>query len=500
MQDTMGFQFLLRKLRRQRDMTRQALATCAGCSTKTIQKIEAGERRPSRQIAGLLAECLGVPEEERAEFVALARSAPTTSYARLKGNLPGQNAGRATLNDAQVIDQRTGRQADRKRDAGYHNLPSQAASFVGRASELEAARALLGRPNVRLVTFTGPPGVGKTRLAVEVTMSLLSLPSAQTRCALKESTVFVPLSSATDAESVLSHIARGLGVQVSDGQVLLEEIEAHLRHERVLLLLDNFEHVMDVAPLLSRLLEAAPRLKMLVTSRELLRLRGEHIFQVAPLALPNGCCQSYEQLAQNEAVSLFVERAAATRPGFALTEENIGTVVEICKHLDGLPLAIELAAERMRTFDPAYLLDRFGQPLALLTKGARDLPERHRTLRSALDWSYNLLDNDHKALFRCLAVFESECSWEGVQAVCDTGARSAAEIFDALVTLVEKSLLSEDTKQAEPGALRGIRGFRMLNTIREYGLERLEQNGELEHIRRRYTRYCSRLAEQAAQL
>ncbi|HYN89336.1 MAG TPA: BTAD domain-containing putative transcriptional regulator, partial [Ardenticatenaceae bacterium] len=403
-------------------------------------------------------------------------------------------------------------------------LPAQRTSFIGREREVEALCALLHRPDARLVTLTGPGGSGKTRLAVEVARQILDETSADSEQAFADGVFFVDLAPVGDPELVASTIAGALDVRPSGARPLQESLADFLRARRLLLLLDNFEQIVAAAPLLSELLDAAPHLKLLVTSREILHLYGEWEFSVPPLAVPDprqmpaGGDGLVRLLRDNEAARLFVERAWAANPGFTLNETNARAVAELCIRLEGLPLAIELAAARSKLFGPQALLARLAGRLDLLA-GARDLPARQRTLRGAIQWSYDLLDPAEKLLFACLAVFVGGCTLEAAEQVASyrlkvEGFPSTPEpstsnlqpstdpstfnlqpsaILNGIASLVDKSLLRrEESSDGEPR-------FGMLETIREFALERLGDRGaaEVEALRWEHARYYLGLAEVA---
>src|SRR6202048_1069481 len=292
------------------------------------------------------------------------------------------------------------------------NLPVQRTGFVGREKEIAAAKELLLRQDVRLVTVTGPGGIGKTRLAVEVASGLVEC--------FPGGAHFVPLSSLSDPGLIASAIVQTLGIRGTVSQSPLEILKENLQDSLrtpMLLLLDNFEHLIQAAPTVAELLVMGPNLKILVTSRAALHVYGEHEFPVAPLALPDSrSIPSVEALSQYPAVALFVQRAVAAKPDFALNRENAAAVAEICARLDGLPLAIELAAARVKVLSPSSLLTRLANRLQLLPGGARDLPQRQQTLRAAMDWSYDLLSAAEQNLFRRLSVFVGGCNLEGVEA------------------------------------------------------------------------------------
>jgi predicted ATPase/class 3 adenylate cyclase/DNA-binding CsgD family transcriptional regulator/Tfp pilus assembly protein PilF len=373
-----------------------------------------------------------------------------------------------------------------------NNLPTQATAFVGRERQIQVVCGLLLRPDTRLLTLTGPGGTGKTRLSIQVAAALAGT--------FVDGVFFVPLASLTDPDLVLSSIAQTLDVSEVAGRPIAASLGNALRQKQLLLVLDNFEQVVSAAPSVAALLAAAPGLKALVTSRAALRLYGEREYPVPPLALPDRrAAPSATHLAQYESITLFVDRAQDARPDFALSDQNAGDVAEICQRLDGLPLAIELAAARIRALTPAAMLQRMERRLPLLTGGARDLPARQRTLRDTIAWSYDLLDPDEQALFRRLGVFRG-CTLEAAETVCAgeparPGATTVALppldllVLDGIESLVEKSLVHQDQ-----GA-DGQPWYRMLETVREFALERLEETGESGAVHRRHALTALKLAE-----
>ena len=355
------------------------------------------------------------------------------------------------------------------------HLPVQLTSLLGREQETATLHKLLRRLDVHLVTVTGPGGVGKTSLALQVARELQD--------AFTDGVFFVSLAATTESTLIIPTIAHTLGVTESSSRLLLNSLKDFLRDKQTLLLLDNFEQIISIAPLLTELLEACARLRILVTSREALRLRGEHEFPLAPLALPGQ--PSFENLLQYPGIALFVERAQAIQPDFQLTPDDANAVAEICARLDGLPLAIELAAARIKLLPPQAMLAHLRDaPLQILTGGARDLPARQQTLRSTIQWSYDLLNADEQRLFRWLSVFVGGCTFEVAKVICEQAS------LDNLDSLVNKSLLGQHETDHSPR-------LSMLETIREFGLEQLIHTHELESARRAHAAYYLTFAEDA---
>ncbi len=368
------------------------------------------------------------------------------------------------------------------------NLPVARTGLVGRQKDVAAAKELLLRQDVRLVTVTGPGGIGKTRLAMEVAGGLVeNFPGG---------IHFVPLSPVRNPDLIPALIVQTLGIHEAGGKPPLEVLKKELRDSvlaPMLIVLDNFEHLVQAAPTVAELLVMGSSLKILVTSRSALRVYGEHEFPVPALALPDSrSLPSIDALSQYSAVALFVERAIAAKPDFELTPENATAVVEICVRLDGLPLAIELAAARIKVLSPASLRTRLESRLQLLTGGARDLPLRQQTLRAAIDWSYDLLTPAEQRLFCRLSVFAGGYTLEGVEAVCDTKGDLGLDLLDGMASMVDKSLV----QQVE--AVKGESRFVMLHTIREYAMEKLEASGEKAQTKRAHAAYCLVLAEEEA--
>jgi predicted ATPase/serine/threonine protein kinase len=363
------------------------------------------------------------------------------------------------------------------------SLPPVSTPLVGRERELGAVADLLRRPDVRLVTLMGIGGTGKTRLSLEIATVLA--PEFG-------NVLFVDLAPIADAALVGSTIAEALGVGEARDQPLLETLRARIGDDPMLLLLDNFEQVADAAQFVADLLGVASSLKVLVTSQRTLHVRGEHEYPVPPLALPDLADGDLGSLAGSASVALFVERAQSVRPDFELTEDNAAAVAEICVHLDGLPLAIELAAARVKLLPPQSMLARLESRFDLLTGGAVDLPERQQTLRNAIDWSYDLLNETEQAMLARLGVFVGGCSLEAADAVCgEPYGLGMGEVLDLLASLVDKSLV----RQLEGGD--GEPRFGMLETIREYAVARLEERGEADELQRRHAQRFLALAEAA---
>lgn len=458
--DAGRFGRLLRAYRCDAGMTQEDLRVRAELTTSALSKLERGLVQPRRATAERLANALELPPDDRDNLLGA-------------GRIVRRATGRA----------RTARSADRPLDA----VLAPPTAVFGRGREVGEVRVLLADPQVRVLTLTGPGGVGKTRLALRVVDELRALDPA--------GVCVVSLAAVRDGADVLGTLARTLGLSEANPRPLHERLVTHLHGRSMVILLDNFEHVLAAAPEVADLVARCPRLRLLVTSRSLLHVSGEHDFAVSPLAVPTPEVVRVDQatIADYPAIRLFVERTRAVRPGFMLTSGNAAVVADICRWLDGLPLAIELAAARGALLGPAALLERLDCRLDVLTIGPRDAPLRLQTLRAAIGWSYDLLDPDEQALFRALSVFRGGCTLEAAVAVCGgaVDTQQDQQVVDGIGLLVDKSLVYV-FEDASDDVRVGI-----LETIREYGQERLVADGATDVVSEAHARYFVTLAADA---
>ena len=442
------FGTLLRRHRLAAGLTQEALAERSRLSAQAVGALERGERRsPYRSTVDLLAEALRLSPADRRELAAAARR-----WGPARGDdVPGTA------------------------------LPTPPVPLLGREADVELATDLLRRPHVRLLTLTGAPGVGKTRLGLAVAAALAAdFPGP---------VVFVPLASLADPDLVVSTVGRAVGMPESPAAPL-DALVAHIGARPALVVMDNFEHLLPATPALAGLLERCPSLRLLVTSRAALNLRGEHQLRVRPLPVPAAEEASLDELARVPSVALFVQRAQAVSPELRLTPDNAPLVAEACRRLEGLPLALELAAARTRLLPPDALLERLSDRLRLLVGGPRDVPEHQRTMRATLEWSYELLSAGERVLFRRLSVFRGGARAEALESVCLAAGPLPGQVLDTLGGLVDKSLVQTEIHQ---GDLRAT----MLETVRTYAGELLTETAEAAATSHAHASYCLRLAETA---
>lgn len=471
----------LKHRRKELGITQDEFAESIGCSLATLQKIEGGARRPSGQIAHLLADLLGIASDEREAFIVFARA--------------GRADTGSTPLDHKAASNGSGMNAPwRAISLNRTNLPVVLTALIGRGQEEGEACAHLLSPKTRLLSLIGAPGVGKTRLALQVASDVAEH--------FEDGVYFIDLAAVVDPDMVLPTIARTLGLKEAGELPVEGTLQEHVRERKLLLVLDNFEQVLDAAPALVNMMQASPWLKVLVTSREALHVRGERRFSLVPLAVPDHSLYAQGKegkpsrsltpatLAAYPSVELFTERAQAVSSEFELTQENAGEVAAICSALEGLPLAIELAAARAGHFSPAEIYAALGSGRNLPLRGARDAPARQRTLKNAFSWSYGLLDPSEQKLFRRLSVFVHGCTLEAVESVCNAAADLGTPVAEAIMSLVEKSLVVRSH-------MEGVTRFTMLETIREYALDELEANQEEPHTRQQHAYYCSSLVDEA---
>ncbi|HZS76206.1 MAG TPA: NB-ARC domain-containing protein [Ktedonobacteraceae bacterium] len=445
---------LLRRARQERGWSQRVVADRIGAPQDTmITRWERGNAIPSPYYIERLCQLFGMSATEL-------------------GLLPQESAVEAAPADFTTLKSLPHR---------VHNLPVLPTSFLGREHEVNGICDLLRRPEVRLVTLTGTGGIGKTRLALQV--------AAEVSDQFADGVFFVALAPVSDEGLVMPTIMQTLSIKESGEQPLLTQLKAALKERQMLLLLDNFEQVVEAAAQLAELLTACPRLKILVTSRIVLHVQAEYEFAVPPLSLPNQKrLSNLGAFLQYEAVALFIQRAQVARADFQVTNTNAPTVAAICARSDGLPLAIELAAARVKQLPLSMLLKRSEQGLSVLSGGFRDLPPRQQTMRNTIAWSYNLLTPEEQHLFRCFAVFVDGCTWEAAAEVCTVTGQWQGDVLEGLISLVDKSLLRQEEATGGEGR------FWMLQLLREFGLEELAAKGELQAVQEAHARYYLRLA------
>ena len=442
-------------------LTQEALANVVGCAPETLRKIEADRRRPSEQLVELLAGALDISPSERQVFMFLAR-----------GN--GEVA--RTIAPAFTVPTPI-----------FAALPTPLTPLVGREHELHTIHEMLLQPDIRLMTLLGPAGTGKTRLALEAGRSLHQ--------SFGDGVYWIPLAAINDPDLVVPTISRAFDLRETTVQSLVAKL-TEVRTAPTLLVLDNWEQVVAAAPLLADVLNACPWIKALVTSRVVLQVRGEHVYHVSPLQLPSLTnLPGVEALASVGAVKLFSERVRAIKPDWQLTPNNASVVARICVQLDGLPLALELAAARAKVLPMEALLERLGRRLSFLTGGAHDLPERQQSLRATLQWSYDLLPPAEQQLFARLGVFVGGFTLHSVEAICDADGKLGLDVLDGLTALVDNSLVYQLRDEGEPR-------FAMLETMRAYAVECLEAaprsiESSVDGLHARHAHYYLTLVEQA---
>ena len=458
----------LKQRRKALGLTQKELAQQVGCAEITLRKIEAGDLQPSAPLVASLARVVGAAEGDLPGLLSLARGADDDFTARARLLRPQRP----------------------------HNLPAQLTPLIGRTHDITAVRKRLLSDGARLITLLGPPGVGKTRLALAVAEDVLEQ--------FEHGAFFVRLGPVSDPTLVAATIAQALGMEMSGPNPPELQLRAWLEEKHLLLVLDNFEQVVAAAPLVDDLLRRCPWLHVLVTSRQPLRVRGERQMTVHPLALPvaqpGGGRLTADDALRYAAVALFAERAEAVQPDFAVVDGNAAAVAELCRRLDGLPLAIELVAARVKLLPPAELLVRLHGPWLLSADGLRDVSERQRTLRGAIGWSYDLLTPVEQVLFTRLSVFVGGCTLEAAELLCGDAlsaplplSLSPAQVLDGIASLLDKSLLHRET------GLYGQPRYAMLETVREYGLERQTFEGQDVALHARHATCCLQLITKAVQ-
>jgi len=464
MLDQQSFGDWLKRKRKSLDLTREGLADRVGCSAATIRKLEAEERRPSAQIVERLAEIFDIPHNEHKAFLRFARGDWNSAPSETKEEFPWHNSTKTPRS----------------------NLPATTTSLIAREQEITGVHEYLLETDIRLVTLIGPPGIGKTRLSIE--SARIALPD------FPDGIFFVALAPLDDPSLIPSTIVQTLGFVEAKNQPASQQLMDGIGNKQLLLVLDNCEHlIVDVALFASELLSACSRLKILTTSREALRIPGEWLFPVPALGVPfDSSSVDIDTFSEFPALVLFSERARAVRPDFELNAENIKTVASICNQLDGLPLAIELIAARIRILSPEPLLARLNDRFVLSADGMRAVSARQKTLNQAIDWSYDLLSSEEQQLFAFLSVFSGGFTLEAVEAIFSRKLQEKSA-SDLVLSLLDKSLLQRTFDRKVPNEPR----FNMLVTVQQFALGRLRSTGRKAEIRDWHLTYFLDFAEQA---
>ena len=458
----------LKRQRNAKGLTQTQLAHQIGCAAVTLRKIEAEERRPSAQILERLAEIFNIPQDERQKFSRYARGDWQYAPSETRGEAPW----RVSTTSAPS------------------NLSSSLTSLIGRDQDMVTVREYLSNATIRLVTLIGPPGIGKTRLSLEVARTELSN--------FPDGVFFVALAPLEDSNLVVPTISQTLGLVEATDPSPFKRLGNGIGDKEMLLLLDNVEHLIEeTATLVADLLSACPRLKILTTSREVLRVPGEWLYPVPTLSIPGETqlqAMDMETASQYTALTLFAERARAVRSDFALSIENVQAVASICRQLDGLPLAIELIAARVRLMSPQSLLSHLSGQFVLSADGMRAEHDRQKTLNNAIRWSYNLLSEEEQKVFAQLSVFVGGFTLEAMEAVAAEGDISKSQVTNLLGQLVNKSLVTVETSS---GNVEGQTRYGMLETIRAYAREKLDESGGASMVRDRHAEFFAQITEEA---
>jgi predicted ATPase/transcriptional regulator with XRE-family HTH domain len=457
----------LKRRRKALDLTQAELADQVGCSAAAIRKIEAEERRPSAQIAERLAEIFNIPPQERTAFLRFARGDWRSAPSEIKAEFPWQVSAKSPRS----------------------NLPATVTSFVGREQEIVLVREYLLNPAIRLITLMGPPGIGKTRLSIESARTVLA--------DFPNGVFFVALSPLTDPTLITAAIAQSLGYVTRKNISVSDQLKEGIGDKKLLLVLDNCEHLIeDISSFASELLSACPHLKLLATSREALRIPGEWIHSVPAFEVPKeSSFVNMETLEKFPALKLFAERARAARSDFILNAENLPAITSICTQLDGLPLAIELIAARMRLMSPQALLERLNDRFILYADGMRAPSGRQKTLNDAIGWSYNLLSEEEQKVLAYLSVFSGGFTLEAAEAMFSSGFTKL--LSDLVTSLLDKSLLQRAADRAVSRIANPT--YTMLVTIQEFARERLREFGKETEVCNLHLEYFLDFAEQADQ-